>query len=410
MENQLGARIAKLRRACGLTQETLGGQLGVSAAAVSKWETGAACPDVTLLCPLARALRTNVNALLAFEQTMTREQLTAFSEAFVQLVRGGRRQTALEDMERLLAEYPGDTALRLNCAALISVLEMSFPDESEETKAAWHEKQRALYEEAALSENVAERESASCALASMDLAEGRLDAAQARLDALPESREDTTLLRVRLLKKRGEDERALEVVQKQLYRAVAQTLERLTLLMEAQTDAHDALQIAQIYRQVETIFSVGGGMSDGLIAGLVQDDSPEYIGGTFVSPLAGGWKNRVTSEMGGRYSPITGKWEGHRGLDMAAPKGTEIRAAANGTVLLARYGHASYGNYVVVGHGGGVTTLYAHCSALNVTVGQAVSAGDVIAFVGSTGDSTGDHLHLEVNDNGTLKNPRAYLP
>lgn len=88
MENQLGARIAKLRRACGLTQETLGGQLGVSAAAVSKWETGAACPDVTLLCPLARALHTNVNALLAFEQTMTREQLTAFSEAFVQLVRG----------------------------------------------------------------------------------------------------------------------------------------------------------------------------------------------------------------------------------------------------------------------------------------------------------------------------------
>jgi len=99
----------------------------------------------------------------------------------------------------------------------------------------------------------------------MDLAEGRLDAAQARLDALPESREDTTLLRVRLLKKRGEDERALEVVQKQLYRAVAQTLERLTLLMEAQTDAHDALQIAQIYRQAEAIFSVGGGMSDGLM-------------------------------------------------------------------------------------------------------------------------------------------------
>ena len=167
---------------------------------------------------------------------------------------------------------------------------------------------------------------------------------------------------------------------------------------------------AEIFYLAEYGADAVGGMSDGLIAGLVQDDSPEYIGGTFVSPLAGGWKNRVTSEMGGRYSPITGKWEGHRGLDMAAPKGTEIRAAANGTVLLARYGHASYGNYVVVGHGGGVTTLYAHCSALNVTVGQAVSAGDVIAFVGSTGDSTGDHLHLEVNDNGTLKNPREYLP
>ena len=70
---------------------------------------------------------------------------------------------------------------------------------------------------------------------------------------------------MQLLKKRGEDDRALKVVQKQLYRAVAQTLERLTLLMEAQTDAHDALQIAQIYRQVETIFSAGGGMSDGLM-------------------------------------------------------------------------------------------------------------------------------------------------
>lgn len=265
MDNQLGAQIAKLRRACGMTQETLGNRLGVSAAAVSKWETGAACPDVTLLCPLARALHTNVNALLAFEQRLTREQLTAFSETFVRHVRDGRQREAQENMARLLMEYPGDTALRLNCAALISVLEMSFPDESEETKAAWHDKRRALYEEAALSENVAERESASCALASMDLAEGRLDAAQARLDALPESREDTTLLRVRLLKKRGEDGRALEVVQKQLYRAVAQTLERLTLLMEAQTDAHDALQIAQIYRQVEAIFSAGGGMSDGLM-------------------------------------------------------------------------------------------------------------------------------------------------
>lgn len=155
---------------------------------------------MTLLCPLARALHTNVNTLLAFEQRLTREQLTAFSETFVRHVRDGRQREAQEDMARLLMEYPGDTALRLSCAALISVLEMSFPDESEETKAAWHDKRRALYEEAALSENVAERESASCALASMDLAEGQLDAAQARLDALPESREDTTLLRVRLLK------------------------------------------------------------------------------------------------------------------------------------------------------------------------------------------------------------------
>lgn len=228
-------------------------------------ERGAACPDVTLLCPLARALHTNVNALLAFEQTMTGEQLTAFSEAFIQLVRGGRQQEAMDKMERLLTEYPGDAALRLNGAALMNVLEMNCPDESETTRAAWHEKQRALYEEAALSENAVQRESAVCALAAMDLAEERLDAAQRRLDALPEHSEDTTLLRVRLLKKRGEMDKALEVTQKQLYRAVAKTLERLTLLMEVQQDARDALQTAQIYRQVEAIFAVGGGMSYGLI-------------------------------------------------------------------------------------------------------------------------------------------------
>ena len=265
MENQLGARIAKLRRACGLTQEALGSQLGVSAAAVSKWETGAACPDVALLCPLARALHTNVNALLAFEQTMTGERLTAFSEEFVQLARGGRRQEALEHMERLLTEYPGDSALRLRCAALLGVLELGSPDEGETIRAKWHEKRRMLYEEATLSEDAALRESTAYALAAMDLAEDRLDAAQKRLDALPENREDATILRVQLLKKRGEMNQALEVTQKQLYRAVAQTLERLTLLMEVQADAHDALRTAQIYRQVEAIFSVGGGMSYGLI-------------------------------------------------------------------------------------------------------------------------------------------------
>ena len=265
MDDQLGARIAKLRRACGMTQETLGNRLGVSAAAVSKWETGAACPDVTLLCPLARALHTNVNALLAFEQTMTSEQISAFSTAFVQLVREGRRQEALDGMERLLREYPGDGALRLNCAGLLAIMEWSCPDEDGAAKAARQERRRALYEEAALSGDAAQRESAVCALASMDLQEDRLDAAQARLDALPEHTEDTTLLRVQILKKRGELDQALEVTQKQLYRAVSQTLERLTMLMEVQPDAHAALQTAQIYRQVEAIFSVGGSMSYGLI-------------------------------------------------------------------------------------------------------------------------------------------------
>lgn len=167
---------------------------------------------------------------------------------------------------------------------------------------------------------------------------------------------------------------------------------------------------AEIYYLVEFGDAALAGEADGLIDGLLEDENPEFIGGDFVSPFADGWRNKTTSEFGGRFSPITGLWEGHRGLDMKAGYGTPIRAIANGKVILARYGHYSYGNYVVISHGGGVTTLYAHCSGLNVTLGQEVSAGDVIAFVGSTGDSTGNHLHLEVKAGGSLQNPRRYLP
>ena len=91
---------------------------------------------------------------------------------------------------------------------------------------------------------------------------------------------------------------------------------RLHALLGAEFPEQWQANAAEIFYLAEYGADAVGGMSDGLIAGLVQDDSPEYIGGAFVSPLAGGWKNRVTSEMGGRYSPITGKWEGHRGLDM----------------------------------------------------------------------------------------------
>ncbi|MEI3013975.1 MAG: peptidoglycan DD-metalloendopeptidase family protein [Ruthenibacterium lactatiformans] len=105
--------------------------------------------------------------------------------------------------------------------------------------------------------------------------------------------------------------------------------------------------------------------------------------------------------MGRPHPPYTRKWARPRGLHLGAAKSTGTCAAANGTVLLARYGHASYGNYVVVGHGGGVTTLYAHCSALNVAVGQAVSAVDVIAFVGSTAHPTARPLIWRWTATGT---------
>lgn len=123
--------------------------------------------------------------------------------------------------------------------------------------------------------------------------------------------------------------------------------------------------------------------------------------GRFIRPVDG----PVTSEFGMRYHPILRRYRMHNGVDFSASSGSPIRAAADGEVILATY-MRGYGNTVVVDHGGGVTTLYAHCSALLVSEGQAVRQGQVIARVGSTGLSTGPHLHFEVRHNGTPVNPR----
>lgn len=98
----------------------------------------------------------------------------------------------------------------------------------------------------------------------------------------------------------------------------------------------------------------------------------------------------------------------HTGLDIAAPKGTPIKVVADGKVTAASYS-GSYGNLVKVSHGNGVETWYAHTTKMYVSVGQEVKAGDIIATVGSTGNSTGAHLHLEIRINGEHINPQNYL-
>ena len=114
--------------------------------------------------------------------------------------------------------------------------------------------------------------------------------------------------------------------------------------------------------------------------------------------------------VNGRISCRYGQQRGyyHTGLDIAAPNGTAIKAAASGTVTYAAY-HYSYGNLLIVTHGNGVQTYYAHCSKFYVSVGASVSQGQTIAAVGSTGNSTGNHLHLEVRLNGTAQNPQNYV-
>jgi len=120
------------------------------------------------------------------------------------------------------------------------------------------------------------------------------------------------------------------------------------------------------------------------------------------------WRNHVTSEAGTRVHPVTRKVREHHGIDIAVPKGTPVQSVKRGTVVFAGE-QSGYGNIVEVKHEDGTLTKYAHLDAINAQVGQQVGAGDVIGKVGSTGVSTGDHLHFEVRRGGATLDPRAYL-
>lgn len=132
-----------------------------------------------------------------------------------------------------------------------------------------------------------------------------------------------------------------------------------------------------------------------------------YTGsGKFIVPLAS--YTRISSPFGYRIHPITGTRKLHSGIDYAAPAGTAIYAAEDGVVLTSGWING-YGYTVTINHGSGYVTLYAHCSTLIAKAGQKVTKGQTIARVGSTGNSTGNHLHFEVKVNGTAQNPANFL-
>ena len=143
---------------------------------------------------------------------------------------------------------------------------------------------------------------------------------------------------------------------------------------------------------------------------LIDDDSPApngVFGNPFNDP---NWEQHITSFFGKRDDVgIPGKdTTNHNGMDIAYPYGTPILAVEAGTVIKAGY-HVSYGNYLVINHGGGYCTLYAHCSQLLAQVGDTVNKYDTIAKVGATGDVTGNHLHICVIIDGVYVNPKGYL-
>ncbi len=125
----------------------------------------------------------------------------------------------------------------------------------------------------------------------------------------------------------------------------------------------------------------------------------------FSWPLTGS----ISSTFGWRVHPITNNTRYHEGIDIAAPSGTTVRAAGAGTVTHASW-MGGYGRLVIISHGNGLETRYGHLSSYVVKSGQKVKSGEVVGYVGQSGDATGPHCHFEVRKNGQVRNPRDYLP
>ena len=162
-------------------------------------------------------------------------------------------------------------------------------------------------------------------------------------------------------------------------------------------------QYEELWAELLGGFAQGGGE-------LMSPDSTRTPTSTLQWPLP--VAGAITSQFGHRVDPITGEVSSHTGTDIACAEGTPILAAADGTVTVANgldiWG-GSYGYYIQIDHGGGLETLYAHCSSICVTTGQQVQAGQVIGYVGHTGRATGSHLHLEVSVDGNRADVLRYF-
>lgn len=234
-ENNIGGNIAALRRAKGLTQEQLADMLGISAPAVSKWETGSSCPDISLLCPLARALDTNVDSLLSFHEELPDEEVKEQIKSVFELLtgEGGAEERAASGEARLnelLHRYPNSQALKFNAALSYDSFALFFPGAGEEKRLAWRRRKKELMEQLYRSGSGSYRQESAMILASMAILDGKLDRAESLLKELPERTGDPVSIWVQLYLKQGKAQEALKITQRSLYSSLIQALSCLSTL------------------------------------------------------------------------------------------------------------------------------------------------------------------------------------
>lgn len=225
MTLKIGSKITDLRKKKGLTQEQLAAALGVSAPAVSKWETGGSYPDITLLCPLARALGTDVDFLLAFEEELSEEDLGRYMARIVGMVGEGNVPWAEKKLMELLHTYPASVPLKFSAAAALSLFDMSAPESGEADRLRWSSLKKELVQAVHDDGNPAFFLPAVSMLVSFALAEDDLEKAERLLRETPADSGDLTMLWARLHLKKGNREEAL-TVSRELRWVYLQALER----------------------------------------------------------------------------------------------------------------------------------------------------------------------------------------
>ena len=287
MDMKIGEKIMELRKARGLTQEQLANLLGVSTPAVSKWETNSSYPDITMLCPLARALKTDVDTLLSYEEALSEEKQGQYMTEVIEMIRQGQAEEAEERVEQLLHSYPSSDALKFSAIASFSLLEMNGADENGEAakkRERWTARKKELAERLYENGDPAFYLPALSMLVSLELAEGNLDRAEQLLQKTITNTADFTMQWVRLYQKKGETEKALTTVQSNLYKRIGEVQACLLTLLEEDMgfERERTLAICDVLCKMEELYVVGGGTVAGAIAEVylrlgMKEEALQYL-------------------------------------------------------------------------------------------------------------------------------------
>lgn len=261
---KIGVKIAELRRKKGFTQEQLADRLGVSAPAVSKWETDSSYPDITLLCPLARALGVNVDTLLQFEEQLSPQEAAERVNAAMDTARQEGWEAGQRILDGLLHQYPSSDALKYNAALAQNIFLMLDPEADRPLQQKWTARKVELLEELHAAGTGSYWEAATLMLAQAAAMEDRFQEAEALLAELPEQAIDPTVVKAQIFLKKGEPEEALKVTQKRLH-TLAWLIQSClsTMVFPGVLDTERALEVCRVYQEVDRLFGLGG-LYDGL--------------------------------------------------------------------------------------------------------------------------------------------------